>query len=125
MKKFLTLAALALATASPVLAQKTAHDHVAQHGGVFVEGKEADYELVAKPDVVQLYVNDHGKPMDVSKASAKLTLLSGADKQEVELKPAAGKLEAKGTFKVGPGTKAVAVVTNAGKTLGTARFTLK
>ena len=42
MKKFLTLAALALATASPVLAQKTAHDHVAQHGGVFVEGKEAE-----------------------------------------------------------------------------------
>jgi hypothetical protein len=63
--------------------------------------------------------------MDVSKASAKLTLLSGSEKQEVELKPEAGKLEAKGAFKVGPGTKAVAVVTNAGKTLGTARFTLK
>lgn len=125
MKKLLTIAALAIATVSPVLAQKTTHDHVAQHGGVFVEGKEADYELVAKPDSMQLYLNDHGKPMDVSKASAKLTLLTGAEKQDVDLKPVAGKLEAKGAFKVGPGTKVVAVVTNAGKTLGTARFTLK
>lgn len=125
MKKFLAITAFAIATVSPALAQKTAHNHVAQHGGVFVEGKEADYELVARPDAIQLYINDHGKPMDVAKASAKLTLLSGAEKQEVELQPAAGKLEAKGAFKVGPGTKAVAVVTNAGKTLGTARFTLK
>jgi len=125
MKKFLTIAALAIATVGPALAQKTAHDHVAQHGGVFVEGKEADYELVAKADAIQLYVSDHGKPLDVSKAAAKLTLLSGAEKQEVELKPVAGKLEAKGAYKVGPGTKVVAVVTNAGKTLGTARFTLK
>lgn len=124
MKKILALAALAVAMA-PALAQKTAHHHVAQHGGVFVEGKEADYELVARPDAIQLYVNDHGKPMDVSKASARLTLLSGAEKQEVDLKPVAGKLEAKGVFKVGPGTKAIAVVTNAGKTLGTARFAIK
>jgi hypothetical protein len=125
MKKFVAIAALAAAMAWPALAQKHADVHAAQHGGVFVEGKEADYELVAKPDVIRLYVNDHGKPMDVSKASAKVTLLSGADKQEVELKPAAGALEAKGTFKVGTGTKAVAVVTNGGKTLGTARFTLR
>lgn len=125
MKKYLTIIVLAAAAVSPALAQKTAHDHVAKHGEVFVEGKEADYELVAKPDAIQLYVIDHGKPMDVSKASAKLTLLSGAEKQEVELKPVADRLEAKGAFKVGPRTKAVAVVTNAGKTLGTARFTLK
>ena len=60
-----------------------------------------------------------------SKAAAKLTLLAGTEKTEVELKPAGDKLEAKGSFKVAAGTKAVAVVTNAGKTLGTARFTLK
>jgi hypothetical protein len=122
MKKLILAAALAAAVASPVLADD---DHTAKHGGAFVAGREADYELVARPDVVQLFVYDHGKPMDVAKASAKLTLLSGAEKQEVDLKPAAGKLEATGTFKVGPGTKAVAVVTNVGKTVGTARFTLK
>jgi hypothetical protein len=102
-----------------------ADDHAPKHGGVMVPGKEADYELVATADVIRLYVTDHGKPMELSKASAKLTLLSGADKQEVELKPASGMLEAKGAFKVGPGTRAVAVISNGGKTLGTARFALK
>ena len=96
-----------------------------RHGGLVAPGKEADFELVAKPDALQLYLSDHGKPMDLSKASAKLTLLAGTEKTEVELKPAGDKLEAKGSFKVAAGTKAVAVVTNAGKTLGTARFTLK
>jgi len=127
MKKFSFMAALALAAAG------TAHaagdhkhdDHVPRHGGVVVPGTAADFELVAKPDALQLYVSDHGKPMDLSKASAKVTLLAGADKTDVELKPAGDKLEGKGSFKVPAGTKAVAVVTNAGKTLGTARFTLK
>jgi hypothetical protein len=45
-------------------------------------------------------------------------------KQEIELKPAGDKLDAAGSFKVGPGTKAVAVVTIAGKP-AVARFTLK
>jgi hypothetical protein len=84
-----------------------------------------DYELVAKPTMIQLYLSDHGKAADVSKATAKLTLLSGTEKQEVELKPAGNKLEATGAFKVGPGTKVVAVVTIAGKPAGTVRFALK
>jgi hypothetical protein len=52
-------------------------------------------------------------------------LLSGTDKQEADLKPAGDKLEASGSFKIGPGTKAVAVavITVAGKP-ATARFTL-
>jgi hypothetical protein len=53
-----------------------------------------------------------------------VTLLTGTEKQEVELKPAGDKLEATGSFKVGPGTKAVAVVTVGGKP-ATARFTVK
>jgi hypothetical protein len=44
--------------------------------------------------------------------------------QEVELEPTGDKLEAAGSFKVGPGTKAVAVVTVAGKA-SKARFTIK
>jgi hypothetical protein len=93
-------------------------------GGVVVEVKDMDYELVAKPTTIQLFLRDHGKAADVSKASAKVTLLTGTERQEVELKPAGDKLEATGSFKVGPGTKAVAVVTVAGKP-ATARFTLK
>lgn len=125
MKKDLLAAAMAAMFAMPALAQAPKHEHGARHGGVFVEGKEADYELVAKSDTLVLYVADHGKPMDVSRASARLTLLSGAQKQDVELKPAGDKLEARGSFRLGAGTKAVAVVSNGGKTLGTARFTLK
>lgn len=120
----LSLATLLCAHAAPAIAAGT-HAHEPAHGGVVSPGKEADYELVAKADTLQLYVSDHGKKRDISKAGAKLTLLSGTEKQEVLLQPAGDKLEAKGAFKVGPGTKAVAVVTDGGKTLGTARFTLK
>ncbi len=104
------------------------HHHASDkpmHGGVVAASKVMDYELVAKPTAIQLYLRDHGKAADASKASAKLTLLSGSEKQEVELKPAGDKLEATGSFKVGPGTKAVAVVTIAGKPAGTVRFALK
>ena len=101
-----------------------AHEHKPMHGGVVVEVKDMDFEFVANATAVRLYLRDHGKPADVSKASAKLTLLAGTEKQEVELKPAGDRLEATGSFKVGPGTKAVAVVTIAGKP-ATARFTLK
>lgn len=125
MKKLVLIASLLMAIGVPFVSHAADDHHKPMHGGILVPGKEADYELVAKVDLVQLYVSDHGKPMDISKASAKLTLLNGSEKQEVELKPAGGFLEAKGTFKVTAGTKAVAVVTNAGKTLGTARFTLK
>ncbi len=118
---------LALTTAAFAAGGKHdhAHDHKPLHGGVVVEVKDIDYELVAKPSLIQLHLRDHGKPTDVSKASAKLTLLSGTEKQEVELKPVGGKLEAAGTFKVGPGTKVVALVTVAGKPAGTVRFALK
>ncbi|CAN7616517.1 hypothetical protein LJR290_004640 [Variovorax sp. LjRoot290] len=127
MKKQAWMAALALAVAGGAFAagDHKHDDHTPRHGGLVAPGKEADFELVAKPDTLQLYLSDHGKPMDLSKASAKVTLLEDAEKTEVELKPAGDKLEAKGSFKVAAGTKAVAVVTNSGKTLGTARFTLK
>ena len=121
---FFSVAALLGLAAGAATAAGT-HDPAPAKGGILVSGKEADYELVAKPTVIQLYVSDHGKPKDLSKASAKLTLLSGAEKQEVELKPAGDRLEATGTFKTGAGAKAVVVVSDGGKTLGTARFTLK
>lgn len=117
---------IALSLAAAAFSGTAADDHhKPTRGGVFVEGKEADYELVARPTTLTLYLTDHGKPRDVSKASAKVTLLAGAEKQEVVLLPAGDRLEASGAFKVAPGTKAVAVVTEGGKTLGTARFTLK
>ena len=120
----LALAALATTAAHAAGDHGEGHDHKPQHGGIVVEANDMDYELVAKPTVIQLYLRDHGKPADVSKASAKVTLLTGTEKQEVELKPAGDTLEASGSFKVGPGTKAVAVVIVSGKP-ATARFTVK
>ena len=60
----------------------------------------------------------------MSKAAAKLTLLTGTEKQEVNLKPSGDKLEVTGTFKVGSGTKVVAVL-SIGNKQSTARFVLK
>lgn len=119
------LTAAALVTGGTALAAGDDH-HKPQHGGIVVAGKQADFELVAKADVLQLYLSDHGKKMDHSKASAKVTLLAGKEKQEVTLAPAGSdKLEARGGFKVAAGTKVVAVVSNAGKSVGTARFEIK
>lgn len=121
-----TFALMLMASGVVFAADKHAHGHEDKplHGGLITEIKDVDYELVAKPDVLQLYVRDHGKPVDVSKATAKVTLLSGSDKQEVDLKPSGDKLEARGSFKVPPGTKAIAQVNTDGKAT-TARFVLK
>ncbi|MBH2009208.1 MAG: hypothetical protein I8H71_05865 [Xanthomonadaceae bacterium] len=126
MKSIATLFASALLIAGGNAGASGNHgDHSPMHGGMVVEGKQADFELVAKPEVLQLYLRDHGKAISAAKASAKVTLLSGSDKQEVTLAPAGDRLEAKGNFQIAAGTKVVAVVTNDGKSLGTARFTLK
>ncbi len=129
MKLQTLFAAIAITLATSALAAGDHHhagdNHKPLHGGVVATSKIMDYELVANPARIQLFLRDHGKPADAAKASAKLTLLSGSEKQEVELKPAGDKLEATGSFKVGPGTKVVAVVTIAGKPAGTARFALK
>ncbi|MDO8376494.1 MAG: hypothetical protein Q7S91_04800, partial [Aquabacterium sp.] len=105
MKLAQLIAALALAaTGAAFAADNHSHDPKPLHGGVVVEVKDIEFELVARPDSVQLHLRDHGKTVDVSSASAKLTLLAGGDKQEVELKPAGEKLEAKGSFKVAANT---------------------
>jgi hypothetical protein len=100
-----------------------AHAHKPLHGGVVVEAKDMDYELVVKPDLAQLYLRDHGKPVAVSSGTVKLTLLTGADKQEVELKPVGGKFEVKGSFKTTASTKALATVLINGKS-SAVRFNL-
>ena len=123
MKLSLILASLTLVAAGAAFAAGE-HEHNPMHGGIVVAGKAMDYELIAKSDALQLYLRDHGKPLDPSKATAKLTLLVGTEKQEVELKSVGDKLEAKGSFKVPVGTKVVAVVSLAGKS-STARFVLK
>ena len=81
----------------------------------------------AKPiaDLLQIFVKDHGKPMSIEGAKAKVTLLNGKEKTEAELLPAGDKLEAKGSFKVAKGTKGIAVLTLVGKPPTTGRFQIK
>lgn len=125
MKLVQLIVALALTTTGAVFAAENhGHDPKPLHGGVVVEVKDIEYELIAKPDSMQLYLRDHGKPIDVSKATAKLTLLTGMDKQEVGLKPAGDKLEAKGSFKIAANSKVMVLVSQPGKS-STARFVLK
>jgi hypothetical protein len=101
-----------------------AYQHKPLHGGVVVAVNHVDYELVAKRDLIHLYLRDHGKPVDIGQRKAKLTLMTGTDKQEVELRPAGDKLEAQGAFKLASGTKAIALVTTGDK-FANVRFVLK
>ena len=127
MKSIHFLAVLSLSVSSLAYAadgHEHGGDHKPVHGGIVVEANHMDLELVATSNTLSLHLRDHDKPMDVSKASAKITLLTGNQKQEVELQPKGESFVANGTFKTEVGAKAVARVTINGKTT-TARFVLK
>jgi len=126
--------ALGLALAFPAVAADNhpsetgahaGHDDKARHGGVVRVVKDVNYELVVKKDSVTLYIADHGKPVDLKGASAKVTLLSTTTRGEVELTPLADRLEAKGNFEAAAGTKALASVSLAGKAPQAVNFVLK
>lgn len=102
------------------------HDHAPKHGGIVAEANDLDFELVARPDRLTLHVRDHGKALPTQGATARLTLLAGTERSEAALAPAGGdRLEAQGTFKLGPGTKVVAAVTLPGRKPANVRFVLK
>lgn len=118
-------ATLTLVTA-PAAFAAAGHDLTPKHGGVAAEAAGVVYELVATPTALTLHIDDHGKKIDTTGASAKVTLLSGSEKTEATFVPAGtNKLEAQGSYKLAPGTKAVAVVTLPGKAPATARFAVK
>ena len=120
------LVALAVAgSGTAFAADNHGHDIKPMHGGALAEAKDIEYELVATADKLQLYMRDHGKPVAVAGMTAKVTLLAGTDKQDVQLQAGDGKLEATGSFKVPAGTKAVVAVSKAGKSVASVRFTLK
>jgi len=121
MKPILFAIASALVTAGAF----AGGDHTPKHGGIVVDSKSMDMEIVAKPDLIRIYATDHGKPMKLEGGKAKLTLLNGAEKTEVEVPVAGDKFEARGNFKVAKGTKGVATVTVPGKATAVARFTVQ
>lgn len=128
MKKPLATLVIALAiSSSPLAWAHSAHEgEKAYHGGILAEDKGLQYELVAKPDVVTVFVHDHGKPISTKGATGKIMLLNGGEKSEATLIPTGeSALEARGNFKVEKGTKAVAVVALAGKPARSVRFPAK
>jgi hypothetical protein len=123
LKKFFV--SLVLGTTLAVTGAALAHTAKPKHGGVVREAGDLSFELVAKGDAVTLYVDDHGKPLATEGMSGRLTVLSGKEKSEAELKPAGeNRLEAKGVT-VEKGARAVAVLTTAQKKALTVRFLVK
>ncbi len=120
-----TLAAALLIASAITLPAFAADEHAPKHGGIVVETKAGDLELVAKPELIVIHVSDHGKPMKLTSGSGKVTVFNGNEKTEALLALVGDKLEAKGSFKVGAGTKVLAEVSLNGKPAASARFTLK
>ena len=112
---------LALALASPALAQKAG-----KHGGqTAVVAGHHDAELVIEPTKVVLYLTNHGKPLSAKDNAIKVTIQDGPKKSEIKLKVESDHL-------VGPLDAPVnkgAIVLLSGKTEDghgvSARFTVK
>lgn len=122
MKRYLLSAAFVA-----VASQAFAHgDLKPAQGGVIAEGKLVAMELVARPDALSVYLSDHGKPIDAKGASGEVVLLTGTEKATAKLVPAAGnELTAKGSYKVGAGTKAIVKVSMPGKGDDQVRLSVK
>lgn len=99
------------------------HELKPAHGGVMVEAKDVDVELVAKPDILTIYLSDHGKPLSSEGGNAKLTILNGSDKKDYDLLSVGDRFELKGAFSVPKGSKAIAVIKLKSKVV-TARFNM-
>src|SRR5918993_4061077 len=119
MKKFFIAAAVAL---SAVGFNAAGHGPAkARHGGVVQTASDLSFELVAQGDGATLFVADHDDPADVSRMSGKLTVLTGTEKSEAELRPVAEhKLEARGV-KLVSGSKVVASLSSPGSKTITVR----
>ena len=124
MNRQLITAVLASALLSPALAQKS-DPHTPKHGGIVMETKAGDLELVAKPDSIFVFVSDHGKEMKLTSGSGKVTVFNGNDKVEAPIALAGDRLEAKGSFKVTSGTRVLVEANINGKPPVSTRFTLK
>lgn len=126
-----SIVAIVLGGSGITIAAEKAHkhehkEHKSHHGGVVAEIGHTEYELVAKPDVLTIYIYDDEKPVSTKGATATLSLTSGNEKSSVKLEPAGdNKLDAKGGFKVAPGTRVLATVALEGKKPQQVRFTLK
>lgn len=119
------LSSLLLLAAALTAGTAWAHgDGVARHGGIVQMAGEIKFELVAKGDSAELYLDDHGETMPAAKLTGKLTVLGAGGKSEAKLEPAGDKLVAKGV-KLVKGDKVIAIVVTEDKQNNSARFVIK
>jgi hypothetical protein len=123
MKRLLTTVLAAAALAAGVA---WAHgDERARHGGLVQMAGEVKFELVARGDKAEVYLDDHGQAMPTAKLSGKLTVMSGGNKSEAKLEPEGNdKLVAKGV-KLAKGDKVIALVMMEDKSTASARFVIR
>jgi|ERR1700738_3898170 len=82
-----------------------------EHGGIVQLVGDMSFELVARPEGVELYVEDDGEEVTSTDLAAKLTIVSAGAKSDVMLSPAAGnKFEAKGV-NIAAGAKVTVLLT--------------
>jgi hypothetical protein len=107
----LSFFALALLAAAPFNGARAHGGTQPEHGGVVQLVGDMTFELVARPEGVELFVEDDGEEINSAEFAAKLTIVNAGAKSEVVLAPATGnKFEAKGV-KIAPGSKVTALLT--------------
>ena len=57
--------------------------HAAQHGGIHIENKAMDREVIVKSDLIQVYPSEHGNLRKLDGGKAKVSLLHSTEKMEV------------------------------------------
>lgn len=101
-RNLLSITALLCALSLPAAALAHAEHGQPQFGGVVAEAGEAQFEIVGKEGKLVVHVTNHGAPLDTVGATGKLTVLSGTNKQDIQLKPAGGnRLEGAGSYATG------------------------
>jgi hypothetical protein len=125
MKRIPSLAALAAAVILQIGVAHAHGDAIARHGGIVSMAGEVKFELVARGDAAELYLDDHGQTMPTAKLTGKLTVMSSGATTEAKLEPAASdRLVARGV-KLAKGDKVIALVTMEDKSTSSARFVIK
>lgn len=99
-----------------------AHDHRPREGGVVREVDGTDYELVVTPDAVRLFAREGGKPVDLSTAAATLTVTRMAERVRVAMSPVGQHIQARGNFRVAPGTVFIVTVMRPARTRSIVRY---
>lgn len=103
------------------------HDEIKpKHGGLVKEVNDVQYEVVAKPGAIVVFVEDHGRKIETRGMTGKVSVRKGAERAEAPLAPAGeNRLEARLNAQPAAGAVVIVQVTRPGKNEDTFRVTLK